>query len=126
MFELVISELGFLWPAVIIASLIVFISWIIIFRYILQKITVNVTPKIPDEVENKTAIYLLCAAFWPAALVMGNHFLKKPETARTGRNCIIIFLWFHTFIVILSISILFVCAIYLPEIIIFLSNYRII
>ena len=123
MLEFLLADLAVLWPATIIASLIVFISWIIIFRYILQKINAKVTSSIPDEVENKTAIYMLCALFWPAALVIGNHFLKKPETARTGRTCIIIFLWFHTFVVILTISILLACIIYLPEIIVFLSNY---
>jgi hypothetical protein len=112
-----------LWSASIIAFIIFMIVWIIIFRTILQKINAKVTTSIPDEVENKIGIYAVSLLFWPAALVLGNHFLKKPETAQTGRTCIIIFLWFNTFIVILSMATVLVGVIYLHEIIDFLKSH---
>lgn len=125
MLELLNTDSTAILPAAITASLIVFIGWIILFRYILRIINAKISSSIHDEVENKIAIYLLSLIFWPAALVIGNHFLKKPETARTGRTCIVIFLWFSTFIVIQSIAILLLIIIYLPEIIVFLNKHGI-
>lgn len=114
-----------IWPAAIIASLIVFIGWIIIFRYVLHKLDEKVAQSLPDEVENRFGIYLVSFLFWPAALVMGNTFLKKPETAQTGRKCIIIFLWFNTFVVLASIAAVLVGVAHLHEIIEFLKSHGI-
>jgi len=115
-----------IWLAAIIATLIVIIGWIIIFRIVLQKINAKVAASpVQDEVENKFGIYFISAIFWPAALVMGHTFLKKPGTVQTGRMCIIIFLWFMTFIVLASNTIVLMGVAYLPEIIEFLKNYGI-
>ena len=105
-----------------IASLFFIILYLLFVRHIMQKINKKVGDGSDvDEVPNKMGVYIVCALFWPAALVMGNNYLEKSETAQTGRMCSIIFLWFSGFIVILSLVTVYYLLIYLPEIIEFIN-----
>ena len=125
MIELLYAKPVILWTATIIASFIVIIGWLFIFFHVTKTLNEKVSSSlVEDEVENKLGIYFICVSFWPAALVMGNNFLKKPETAETGRTCITIFLWFSTFIVMLSVTTVFTCVAYLPEILNFFEHYN--
>ena len=71
-----------------------------------------------DQVNNKYGIYFICILFWPAALILGNSYLAK-----TGRMCIILFLWFTAFILALAFSCVVFTYIYLPEIIEFFKAH---
>jgi hypothetical protein len=115
-----------MWPAAICATLIVLFGWVLIVRSVTKSLNEKVAAStVQDEVENKLGIYLISAIFWPAALVMGNTFLKKPETVQTGRICIIIFLWFMTFVVLVANALVLIGVAYLPEIIHFLKGHGI-
>ena len=121
--DLLYSSPTILWTAGIIASIIIFVIWIFVAFNIKRNMDDKIDFSIADEVENKTGIYMVSALFWPAALVMGNTFLKKPGTAQTGRTCIIIFLWFSTFVVLLSITTVLTAIAYMPDIIEFFKNH---
>jgi len=98
----------------VLAAIIMLSIWATIFRNISAKIDSFVDPSTTDRVRNKGLIYFICAIFWPAALVMGYEYLQQPETARTGRTCIRIFLWFVTLLLLLVISAVFIIIMYFP------------
>lgn len=111
--------------AMITAAIIYLIAYLSIVRKVMKKANeklVNLPEK--DEVNNKVVVYIISALFWPAALIIGNNYLERPETARTGRVCIIIFLCFTGIIVLFAIIATYLTYIYLPEIIEFLKNYN--
>jgi len=110
--------------AAAIAALIYIVAYLLIVRYVMTSINKKIidAPEI-DEVKNKYAIYFICILFWPAAIILGNNYLAKPETAKTGRLCIIIFLWFTAFILTLAFSSVVFTYIYLPEIIEFFKAH---
>jgi len=111
--------------AFIISSLVYCLAYLIIVRRVMNSINSKIKDfSSVDEVQNKLAIYIICALFWPAALVLGKNYLAKPETAKTGRVCIIIFLWITAFILVASLISVFYLYVYLPEIIEFLKGYN--
>lgn len=90
------------WSVYVISTLLLLGIWYYIYRKVLQKVNLQVNEDVSDNVENKTAIIFLCTLVWPAALILGYSYLSKPETAKTGRTCITIFLWTTAFFVLLA------------------------
>jgi hypothetical protein len=46
--------------------------------------------ELPAPEATALLLYGLCLVFWPAGFGLGIHFLPKPESARLGRNCILV------------------------------------
>ncbi len=53
--------------------------------------------------------------FWPAGLILGLVFLRKPATAPVGANCLYLMLAYFTFAVVLAIALVTGAAILAPE-----------
>ncbi|MFT5586240.1 MAG: hypothetical protein ACI9VR_003837 [Cognaticolwellia sp.] len=46
--------------------------------------------ELPAPMANALLLYGLSILFWPAGFALGLYFLPKPESARLGRNCILV------------------------------------
>ena len=72
-----------------------------------------------DEEDNLGAlrwvVYGCALVFWPAALVMGLVFLRKPATARVGATCFYLMFVYVTFCVIAAIALVTTAAVLWPE-----------
>ena len=102
--------------ALVMASITLISLWIAAFRIALRQMDSMVDKNTADQVANKLPIYFLSVIFWPAAVVFGYQFLQKPETAKTGRTCILIFFWFVTIVLVLVIVAMFFLNQQYPEI----------
>jgi hypothetical protein len=72
-----------------------------------------------DEEDNLGAlrwvVYGCSLVFWPAALVMGLVFLRKPATARVGATCFYLLFAYVSFCVVLAIALVTTAAVLWPE-----------
>ena len=118
------EEPELIYSVIVLSFFIYMLVYLLVVRYVMGSINKKIAQS-PNsgEVQNATGIYAICILFWPAALVLGKNYLSNPETARTGRVCIIIFLWSVAFVILASIATVTMGYMYLPEIIELLKEY---
>ena len=117
------SDLIIHYVAVVIAVAIVGVGWLVIVGFsvfALRRWTMGQIAKLPEghEEEGGALRWILVAVsflFWPAAIVFGIYFLRKPETARTGQWCLYALLIYLTGSVLLADAIVVGVALLRPD-----------
>lgn len=105
-----------------IASFVVLASWIaacVLFVLFLNRRVARLereNPGVePEDSELAFLFYALSLFFWPAALLLGIHFMSKVETVRIGRVCAILGLVDVSVIVLLTCAGLVILAAVAPD-----------
>ncbi len=86
--------------SLLLAIVIVFGLWLIVSFLVVQYANGKVNRHLDgddvaqrhDTSETMNFVYWLSVLFWPVALILGVKYMKKPETARAGRICLLILL----------------------------------
>jgi hypothetical protein len=115
-----------LWPAAIIASLIVLGGWIIVMIFIIKHVNRKVkeiTDQVYEEIGDlRYLIYGASVLFWPAALGFGIYYLSNGKDALVGRVCIFILLGIFTLCFLAAIAIVMLGVVHFPEIVEYLAD----
>lgn len=109
--------------AVVIADGCVGFGWLAILLvcvYLVRKWRDSVLARgMPGEEDNlgglRWLVYAGSLLFWPAGLILGLVFLRKPATAPIGATCFYLVLAYATFSVVLAIALVTGAAIVAPE-----------
>ncbi len=109
--------------AVVIADGCVGFGWLAILLvcvYVIRKWRDGVLARgMPGEEDDlgalKWLVYAGSLLFWPAGLILGLVFLRKPATAPIGAMCLYLVLAYVTFAVVVAITGVTVAAVLAPE-----------
>lgn len=80
----------------VLASMIVAVGWaafvVLSWMYLGKRLAgmQEIHGDLPAPEASALLIYGLCILFWPTGFGLGLYFLPKPESARLGRNCILV------------------------------------
>lgn len=106
----------------VVASLIVLLGWLaaaalggVLVSRRVSALRTQAGGTLPSPDTMALLLYLLSVLFWPAGFVLGLYFLRAPETALQGRNCLYIGIGYITVITALTCLGMAVLGVTMPE-----------